>query len=72
MFLLPKTSHTPTGYPVKRIPLRRGWGYVLLLCDADVLRLGEEAQRFVAAKAFGADAALFHAAASIFLFKKPN
>jgi hypothetical protein len=31
-----------------------------LLCDADVLWLGEEAQRFVTA--FAADAALFHAA----------
>ena len=31
-----------------------------LLCDADVLRLGKEPQRFFAA--FAADAALFHAA----------
>jgi hypothetical protein len=38
----------------------------ILLCDADVLRLGEEAQRFLAPKAFVSDAALFYAAASIF------
>ena len=28
-------------------------------CDSDVLRLGEEAQGFLAPKAFGADTALF-------------
>ena len=34
----------------------RGLASTVLICDQDVFRLGEEAQRFVAPKAFRADA----------------